>query len=175
MPWIEVIQHKFSIAHRISILGSDGKLYSYLIVANDQFIDFNRNYRVLQLLEMLNLNLKKQKETCRRFLQFTIPKMIPLNPQVQLIEDNRNTIDILQIYKQNCEKRNISSDAPVSKYYELISSIAARRKGVNMENLRSIFSEVQKNFVSKTVLKDWAVATFPSSTDYWTFRKMVIL
>ncbi|XP_043460946.1 transformation/transcription domain-associated protein-like [Leptopilina heterotoma] len=174
MPWVEVIQHKFSIAHRISILGSDGKPYVYLIVSNDQFIDFNRNYRVLQLLQMLNLNLQKQKETCRRFLQFTIPKMIPLNPHVQLIEDNPNAIDILQIYKQNCEKRNILPNAPISKYYELISSIAARRKGVNMENLMSIFKEVQKNLIPKTILKDWAVTTFPSSMDYWTFRKMFI-
>lgn len=27
--------------------------------------------------------------------------------------------------------------------------------------------------VPRTLLKQWAVATFPSATDYWQFRKMV--
>lgn len=173
LPWVDVIRHKFSIAHRIWILGNDGKLYPYLIVKNDHFADDN-NCRVLQLLEMLNLNLKKQKETCRRFLQFTIQKMIPLHPQIQLIEDNPNAINFMEIFKQSCDKKRIFHYDPISKYYDLILSVEARCAGLYRENLKSIFNEVQKNLVPKTILKDWAVMTFPSSTDYWTFRKMVI-
>ena len=29
--------------------------------------------------------------------------------------------------------------------------------------------------VPRTMLKEWAMTTFPSATDYWTFRKMFTL
>ena len=41
--------------------------------------------------------------------------------------------------------------------------------------LREILKEVQGSMVPRTLLKDWAAATFKSATDYWTFRKMFTL
>lgn len=35
--------------------------------------------------------------------------------------------------------------------------------------------EVQDSMVPRTMLKEWAIATFRSATDYWTFRKMFTL
>ena len=39
--------------------------------------------------------------------------------------------------------------------------------------LRDILKDVQSIMVSKTLLKEWAEQTYPSATDYWTFRKQV--
>ena len=41
--------------------------------------------------------------------------------------------------------------------------------------LREILREVQTSMVPRTMLKEWAMTTFPSATDYWTFRKMFTL
>ncbi|PSN44253.1 Transcription-associated protein 1 [Blattella germanica] len=41
--------------------------------------------------------------------------------------------------------------------------------------LRDILKEVQINTVPRTMLRDWALRTFPAATDYWTFRKMFTL
>lgn len=38
--------------------------------------------------------------------------------------------------------------------------------------LRDILKEVQGNMVPRSMLKEWALHTFPNATDYWTFRKM---
>lgn len=38
--------------------------------------------------------------------------------------------------------------------------------------LRDILKEVQSNMVPRSMLKEWALHTFPNATDYWTFRKM---
>ena len=35
--------------------------------------------------------------------------------------------------------------------------------------------EVQTHMVPNTMLKDWAMQSFASATDYWTFRKMFTL
>ena len=39
--------------------------------------------------------------------------------------------------------------------------------------LRDILKEVQNNMVPRGLLKEWALHTFLTSTDYWTFRKTV--
>lgn len=41
--------------------------------------------------------------------------------------------------------------------------------------LREVLREVQTSMVPRTMLKEWATTTFPSATDYWTFRKMFTL
>lgn len=41
-----------------------------------------------------------------------------------------------------------------------------------LQVLRDILKEVQGNMVPRSMLKEWALHTFPNATDYWTFRKM---
>lgn len=41
-----------------------------------------------------------------------------------------------------------------------------------MQVLRDILKEVQSNMVPRSMLKEWALHTVPSATDYWTFRKV---
>lgn len=43
---------------------------------------------------------------------------------------------------------------------------------VSPQVLRDILKEVQGNMVPRSMLKEWALHTFPNATDYWTFRKM---
>lgn len=40
--------------------------------------------------------------------------------------------------------------------------------------LKDILKDVQTSMIPRTLLKDWALRTYPSPTDFWTFRKMVI-
>lgn len=41
-----------------------------------------------------------------------------------------------------------------------------------LQVLRDVLKEVQSNMVPRSMLKEWALHTFPNATDYWTFRKM---
>ena len=143
------------------------------MVMNDGSGDSRRDERVLQLLRMLNQNLKKQKETCRRLLQFTVPKVVSLDRQMRLVEDNPSSICLMDIYKQACAKIGIESDLPIEKYYETLAGLEARHARVTHQVLRKMFNEMQARIVPKTILRDWAMKTFPGATDYWTFRKIV--
>ena len=44
-----------------------------------------------------------------------------------------------------------------------------------LQVLRDILRDVQQQMVPKNLLKEWAMSTFKSATDYWTFRKMFTL
>ncbi|GAB1859196.1 Transformation/transcription domain-associated protein [Camponotus japonicus] len=175
MPRVEVVQRHNTAARRLRIRGHNGRLYPYLVVNDAGLGDARREERLLQLLRMLNHYLTKQKETSRRFLHFTVPRLVAVSPQMRLVEDNPAAISLLDIYKQSCAKLGMEHDAPIARYYEKLAAVQARGTQASHQVLRDILKEVQSSMVAKTMLKDWAIKTFPGATDYWTFRKMFTL
>lgn len=93
--------------------------------------DARREERVLQLLRMLNNYLNKHKETSKRFLNFTVPRVVAVSPQMRLVEDNPSSATLLDIYRLRCVKRNIEHDMPIAKYYERLATIQARGSQVS--------------------------------------------
>jgi transformation/transcription domain-associated protein len=142
-------------------------------VVNDSGLaDARREERILQLMRMLNGPLIKHKETSKRFLYITVPRVVAVSPQMRLVEDDPSSISLLDILKNYCSKLNIEYDAPITRYYERLADIQQRGSQTTHLTLREIFNDIQMNMIPKTVLKDWTSKTFASATDYWTFRKM---
>ncbi|EAT34853.1 AAEL012951-PA, partial [Aedes aegypti] len=175
MPRVDIVQKHNTAARRLYIRGTNGKIYPYLVVNDTGLGDARREERVLQLLRMLNNYLAKQKETSRRFLHITVPRVVAVSPQMRLVEDNPSSISLLDIYKNGCSKLNIEHDAPIARYYERLAKVQARGSQTSHTVLRDILREVQTTMIPKTMLKDWAVRNFRSATDYWQFRKMFTL
>lgn len=170
MPRVELVQrHNFS-ARRLTIRGHNGKLYPYLVVNDAWLTESRREERVLQLLRMLNHFLEKRKETCRRGLQFSVPRVVAVSPQMRLIEDNPSYISLSEIYREGCQRRNVDPESSVQIYYEKLANIQQKGFTFNHQSLRDILKEVQTGVVPDTMLKDWAWSTYQNATDYWTFR-----
>ncbi|CAH0749160.1 unnamed protein product [Diatraea saccharalis] len=175
MPRVEIVQKHNTSARRLYIRGHNGKIYPYLVVNDSGLGDARREERVLQLLRMLNHYLGKQKETSRRFLNFTVPRVVSVSPQMRLVEDNPSSISLLDIYRTECTNRGVEYDAPVARYYERLAAVQARGSQASHQVLRDILREVQSTMVPKGMVREWAAATFAAPTDYWTFRKMITL
>ena len=120
-------------------------------------------------------SLKCNLSFCCRFLSFTVPRVVAVSPQMRLVEDNTSSVSLLDIYKGTCAKRGLDHDNPIARYYEKLGTVQARGAQATHPVLRDILREVQASMVPKTLLKDWATATFASATDFWTFRKMFTL
>ncbi|XP_075234435.1 transcription-associated protein Nipped-A isoform X2 [Lycorma delicatula] len=175
MPRVEVVQKHNTAARRLFIRGHNGKIYPYLVVNDFGFGDARREERVLQLLRMLNHYLGKQKETSRRFLHFTVPRVVAVSRQMRLVEDNPASTSLLDIYRAGCSSLSIEHDAPISRYYERLAAVQARGSQAGHQVLKDILKDIQNTMIPRTMLRDWAVKTYPSATDYWTFRKMLTL
>lgn len=67
----------------------------------------------------------------------------------------------------------IEHDDPIQYYYERLAAVQSRGVKASHQIYRDIFKSVQDKMVPRTVLKTWALQTFPSATDYWHFRKIV--
>uniref|UniRef100_A0A8D8TZY5 Transformation/transcription domain-associated protein n=1 Tax=Cacopsylla melanoneura TaxID=428564 RepID=A0A8D8TZY5_9HEMI len=166
MPRVEVVQKHHSAARRLYIRGHNGKIYPYLVMNDSGLIDSRRDERVLQMLRMLNHYLSKQKETAKRFLHFTVPRVVPISAEFRLVEDNPASLSLLDIYKSRTEE-----DHPVDKYYQELARYQSSGT-MSDQGLLTIYQDIQNTLVHPGLLNTWAVETFHSSTDYWTFRKM---
>ncbi|KAK9874414.1 hypothetical protein WA026_002761 [Henosepilachna vigintioctopunctata] len=175
MPRVDVVQKHNASARRLYIRGHNGKIYPYLVVNDSGVADARREERVLQLLRMMNNYLGKQKETSRRFLNFTVPRVVAVSIQIRLVEDNPSSISLLDIYKSGCAKLGIEYDKPINYYYDRLASVQGRSIKASHQVYRDILKAVQTSMVPRTLLKQWAVRTFPAATDYWQFRKMFTL
>ena len=172
MPRVEIVNKHGSAARRLQIRGHNGKIYPYLVVNDSGLADARREERVLQLLRMLNHLLGKHKETSRRFLNMTVQRVVAVSPQMRLVQDNPASESLLSIYQGRCAKRQQDSHNPIARFYEKLSGVQARGSQASQQVLREILKEVQSTMVPRTMLRDWAAATFQSATDYWTFRKV---
>ena len=57
----------------------------------------------------LSLPHPAPQESCRRHLQFTVPRVVAVSPQMRLVEDNTSNISLSDIFKQvrdTCVKRH---------------------------------------------------------------------
>uniref|UniRef100_A0A8C2HQ32 Transformation/transcription domain-associated protein n=1 Tax=Cyprinus carpio TaxID=7962 RepID=A0A8C2HQ32_CYPCA len=172
MPRVEIVQKHNTAARRLYIRGHNGKIYPYLVMNDACLTESRREERVLQLLRLLNPCLEKRKETTKRHLFFTVPRVVAVSPQMRLVEDNPSSLSLVEIYKQRCAKKGIEHDNPISRYYDRLATVQARGTQASHQVLRDILKEVQGNMVPRSMLKEWALHTFPNATDYWTFRKM---
>ncbi|XP_049825027.1 transcription-associated protein 1 isoform X2 [Aethina tumida] len=175
MPRVDVVQKHNASARRLYIRGHNGKIYPYLVVNDSGLADARREERVLQLLRMLNHCLGKQKETSRRFLHYTVPRVVAVSQQIRLVEDNPASISLLDVFKKGCAKLNIEHDDPIHYFYDRLANVQSRGIKASHQVFRDILKGVQTTMVPRTVLKQWAVQTFPNATDYWQFRKMFTL
>ncbi|XP_057664226.1 transcription-associated protein 1 [Diorhabda carinulata] len=175
MPRVDVVQKHNAAARRLYIRGHNGKIYPYLVVNDSGLADARREERVLQLMRMLNLYLGKQKETARRFLHYTVPRVVAVSQQIRLVEDNPASISLLDIFKKSCKQLGIEHDDPIQYYYERLAQVQSRGIKASHQVYRDILKGVQQTKVPRTIIKKWAIQTFPSATDYWQFRKMFTL
>ncbi|KAI1279601.1 Transformation/transcription domain-associated protein [Halotydeus destructor] len=175
LPRVDIVNKHNTAARRLYIRGHNGKIYPYLVVSDSCFSDARREERVLQLFRLMNHYLGKQKETSKRFLNFTVPRVVAISPQTRLVEDNPSSISLLDIYKERCIRKGVDESSPIQKYYDKLVSVQSRGSQASHQVLRDILKDIQKDVIPVTLLKDWATKTYPSATDLWTFRKQFTL
>jgi transformation/transcription domain-associated protein len=143
-------------------------------VVNDSGLgEARREERVLQLLRLLNLFLGKKKETSRRFLHITVPRVVAVSPQMRLVEDNPASLSLMSIFKQKLASKGLDPDSPIAHYYDKLKAIQSQGQQANHQIFLNLMREIQNTMASPELLKEWALNSFPQATEYWTFRKMV--
>ena len=165
-PTIERIFKHERYFNRLTIRAHNGKIIYYLLSNNYQTISYDKKVsqwdleeNTLQFLKMINnICIRKEKELLKRHMQIYLPHLCTYLPSLRLIEDNRLTINLIEIYNNHLM-------LPIRKYYELIDD--------NNDNLLNIYQLIQNEYFSnKNYLNQWTLNEYSNATGYFSFRKI---
>ncbi|KAH6600577.1 hypothetical protein BASA50_002141 [Batrachochytrium salamandrivorans] len=175
-PTIDVTRGHICCYKSLTIRGHDGSSHRFT-VQNPAARHCRREERILQLFRILNNAMARKKEARRRNLNFHLPIIVPLAPQIRLVEDDRSNISMQDIYESHCQKAGIHKDDPIIFHAQRIRQIFAsiditRKAKVEILNLKTeIMEEIGNTLIPETILSEYFQARMVSYTDLWTFRK----
>ncbi|KAG2212646.1 hypothetical protein INT47_000623 [Mucor saturninus] len=179
LPEVEVIRSYGNCFRRLTIRGHDGSLHPF-VIQNPAARQFRREERLMQLFRILNSVLERKKESRMRNLRFHLPAIVPLAPNVRMVQDDPSYCTLYDIYEDHCDNSNIHKDDPLAFFVEkLKNSVSKNTDVMNLKtellNLRmEINEEIAKKLVPSNILSKYMLRTLGSYTDYWMHRKQFI-
>lgn len=172
MPEVDFTRGTHTSHRRLTIRGHDGSLHSFA-VQYPAVRHSRREERMFQLYRLLNERLRKNVQTRRRDIQFTVPIAVPLSPQVRVMSDSASFRTLHQIYDEFCAKKNMDRDAIQDFITEQLN--VAHDKVLPPPDITAvkveIFSSIHSLFIPSTLLKDYYSKLFSEFEDFWLFRK----
>lgn len=145
---------------KLSIRGSDGKLYAVLAKPKD---DLRKDQRLMEFNTMINRFLKRDVEASRRRLYIRTYAVVPLNEECGLIEWVNNLKTFRDILIRLYKERGINPN------YAQIRALLDEACTCAPEKSAELFeSSILTLF--PTLFHDWFVETFPDSSAWFTAR-----
>jgi transformation/transcription domain-associated protein len=170
LPIVDLVRGVASCHRRIKIRGHDGSVHPFAI-QHPAPRHSRREERILQLFRMFNATLAKKKESRRRNLQFHLPVMVPLSPQIRMIQDDASYVTLQGVYEDYCRRNDISKDDPTIFTMDKMRSVTASKQdqfpNVRLESLNYI----QQRYVPTDLVREYFARTFPSYDAFWLFRR----
>ena len=85
----------------------------------------------MQLFRMLNYILERRKESRMRNLQFHLPAIVPLAPNVRMIQDDPSYTSLYDIYEDHCDSVQMHKDDPLVYFVEKFKNNVNTQKDVS--------------------------------------------
>lgn len=187
LPNIDLVRGAGHCHRRLVIRGHDGSVHPFA-VQYPAGKHCRREERIVQLFRIFNGVLMKRKESRRRNLQFHLPLMVPLSPNVRLMHDDASHVSLQGIFEDYCRRNGINKDDPILFMIEKLRSLAPvshtsyngpkifaneeKRNNDQYTNTRlETLTAIQDKFVPSTVVFDYFAATYPSFDTFWLFRR----
>lgn len=170
LPDVDLVRGIGICHRRLKIRGHDGSIHPFAI-QYPAARNSRREERILQLFRIFNGTLAKRKESRKRNLQFHLPVMVPIAPQIRMVQDDASYINMQAIYEDYCRWNGISKDDPILFSIEKLRSLSPR----NLEQANAIrletFVAIQEKFVPADIMSNFFRSTYPSYDDFWLFRR----
>ncbi|KAI8880605.1 hypothetical protein K501DRAFT_224440 [Backusella circina FSU 941] len=176
LPKVEVIRNYGNCYRRLTIRGHDGTIHPFLI-QNPVARQYRREERLMQLFRMLNYILERRKESRMRNLVFHLPVIVPLTPNVRMVQDDPSYTSLYDIYEDHCDSVQMHKDDPMVYFVEKFkSNVNIKGDVVNQKtenlNLRMEINDyISTNMVPSNIISKYLFKTMKTYTDYWMLRK----
>lgn len=169
---VPIVRRHGSSHRRLTMLGSDGS-QSHFLVQTSLTPSARSDERMVQLFRVLNRLFDKNKESRRRHLAFHTPIIIPVWPQVRLVEDDLMYSTFGEVYEINCARYGREADLPITHFKDRLNqAITGQLSNEAIVDLRlHTYNEITQSFVTENVFSQYMYKTLPSCNHLWTFKK----
>jgi transformation/transcription domain-associated protein len=82
--------------------------------------------------------LEKRKEARRRNLSFHLPVIVPLAPNVRIVEDEASYVSLQDVYDDHCHRTTTHKDEPVFRLFSEMKEVMQKRSLKDFQNAVSI-------------------------------------
>ncbi|KAF9968989.1 hypothetical protein BGZ73_008918 [Actinomortierella ambigua] len=168
---VELLRGPMNCTRRLTIRGHDGSVHPF-VVQQPASRQGRREERVMQLFRILNSVLERKKESRKRNLFFHLPLIVPLAPQIRILQDDPSYASLHGIYEEHCNMIGIHKDDPIMYYTSKVKAGMDIKKPADMLNLKmEIADEIASKMIPETILTDYMTRNMKSYTDLWMIRK----
>ncbi|SGY18766.1 BQ5605_C014g07468 [Microbotryum silenes-dioicae] len=163
---------------RLTILGHDGSTHRFAIQVPSARTS-RREERIMQLFRMLNCPLATRKESRKRNLAFNIPIVVPLAPNVRLVENDASITSLQDIFEQHCDLAGIKKEDPILAHTERVRALHHHDPPLSRTELwnarQEIAEEIALKMVPDDILKKYMIRSMASSSELWHIRREMTL
>ena len=157
---LKVIESK-QRPRKLSIVGSDGKVYTFLLKGHE---DLRQDKRVMQLFGLVNTMLNNDSETSQKDLRIKGYSVIPLSPEsglIQWLHDTNTMHALIKDYREqrkvllNIEHRLMLTMAPTYPLLTLIQKVEvfeyalARTSGLDLAKILWLHSPTSEQWLER--------------------------
>ncbi|KAJ7564762.1 hypothetical protein O6H91_02G032300 [Diphasiastrum complanatum] len=169
---VPIVRRHGSSHRRLTMIGNDGS-QKHFLVQTSLTPSARSDERMVQVFRVLNRLFDKNKESRRRHLAFNTPIIVPVWPQVRLVEDDLMYSTFGEVYEINCARYGREADLPITHFKERLNpSINGQLSPESILELRlQTYNEITHNFVSENVFSQYMYKTLPTCNHLWTFKK----
>lgn len=170
LPLVDLVRGVNSCHRRLKIRGHDGSIHPFAI-QHPAPRNSRREERILQLFRLFNSTLARKKESRRRNLQFHLPVMVPLSPNIRMIEDDASYMTLQGIYEDHCRRNELDKDHPTMFTMDKMRAVGAQKQEQYLPVRMEALNYIQDRLVPKTAVRDHFASTFQSYDAFWLFRR----
>ena len=131
---------------------------------------------MLQLLRTLNQTLLYHVETRRRGLSYYTPAVVPVWPQVRLMEDDPAHGTYGEVYDVNCARYGREPDLPIQLFKKALDdAVTGKVRGAEeVLKLRlDAYAEITRTHVTENIFSQFMYKTLPTGSHLWTFKRQM--
>ena len=127
LPDIEIADLNMACHRKIVIRGNDTKYYHFVVEAtNSPYPSIgSSDERILQVCQLMNRCMEKEKQTRRRQMNLHMRGIIGLAPRCRLISVDKDAVPLMQVLEDFLAPKNMTADGVALKFAERVQMLYA--------------------------------------------------
>lgn len=173
---VTIVRRHSSSYRRLVLHGSDGHARHMLVQTGQNWAQGTTDERVVQLMRLLNRLMEAHPQARSRLMAFHTPLVVPVWPQVRMLEEDPSFCSYGDAYDVNCARYGREADTPISYFKRRCADEAGNiPKDVPIERRLQTYQEICQQLVSENVFSQYIYKTLPTCNHLWVFKKSLCL